>query len=104
MTFARKLAKRHNTTSRFHVSNIRVVLLLFIPVLLVAAVLGATQPTGMRAATLARGGVAAPSISPPSNLQIVTLDSSFHVTWDPSTDPLTAWHVVSVWSGSTLRS
>src|SRR4051794_25818922 len=37
-----------------------------------------------------------------SNLEVVPLDSTLHVTWTPSTDADTAWHVVSAWSGSTL--
>ncbi len=41
-------------------------------------------------------------ISPPSDLALLPLNSSIHVTWTPSTDPNTAWHVVSAWDGGTL--
>src|SRR5689334_15522910 len=43
------------------------------------------------------------ALAPPSGVEIVPLDSSFHVTWTPSGDPATAWQVVSVWDGAALQ-
>jgi hypothetical protein len=54
----------------------------------------AAMPVGPDAEVLLR---------PPTDLAIVALDSSLHVTWTPSQDPATAWHVVSVWDGATLQ-
>ena len=60
---------------------------------------------GHTAGTTAQSIASAPlaAITGPSNLQIVPLDSSLHVTWTPSSDPATAWHVASVWEGNTLQ-
>lgn len=44
------------------------------------------------------------SLAAPTNLQLTGLDSSIRANWTPSTDPGTAWHVFSVWDGSTLIS
>ncbi len=80
----------------------RTLLLLAMPLLIMSGILALTQSTILQAKG-ADPPYLLPSLAPPTNLQIVALDSSFHVTWTPSGDPSTAWHVVSVWDGSTLQ-
>src|SRR5438105_2253437 len=80
---------------------IRTLLMLFVPLVLVSGILSLTQPRPMSADAAVRVP-GSPLILPPSNLHIVPLDSSLHVTWTPSTDPLTAWHMVSIWEGSSF--
>ena len=97
---------------------LRALLVLLVPMLLAFSTIGAFRPDLIRAASpnpAAKPGIpdepivpvqpghSGPTISPPSNIQIVSLNSTLHVTWDPSTDPNTAWHVMSVWDDGTLE-
>jgi hypothetical protein len=86
-------------TSRPHARNsaraIRVLLMLLTPLALLAALVNSSTVLGQKGDS--------PLVSPPSNLQLVALDSSFHVTWSPSADPTTAWHLVTVWDAGTLQ-
>src|SRR6266567_5802899 len=91
------------TYSSYSFRNIRIMLMLIAPLLLVSAVLSITRPQLM-SAHAAMGSPASPLVAPPSGLQIVSLDSSLNVTWTPSADPLTAWHMVSVWEGSNFET
>jgi hypothetical protein len=43
------------------------------------------------------------NVAPPANLQLLALDTSIHVTFDPSTDPATAFHLLSVWEGAQMQ-
>src|ERR1041385_1639882 len=91
------------TYSSHSFRNIRIMLMLIAPLLVVSAVLSITRPQLMPAHAAMRSPLS-PLIAPPSGLHIVPLDSSLHVTWTPSTDPLTAWHMVSVWEGSNFET
>src|SRR5215210_1369718 len=72
--------------------------MLLMPIAIVAGLTSVVQPQQLFASSPLRAP-GAPLIAPPTNLNIVRLDSSLHVTWTPSSDPLTAWHVVSIWQG-----
>jgi len=78
--------------------RLRPIIMLVIPLAMVASLISVAQPRAMLA-DAKTGAPGSPLIVPPTNLQITPLDSTLHVTWNPSTDPLTMWHVVSVWQG-----
>jgi hypothetical protein len=100
---------RQPLTSASMILRLRSLLMLLVPLVLVSGGLSLLQPEAMKVSTTAHASTSGNSpnaptlITPPSNLQIVPLDSSLHVTWNPSTDAATQWHVVSVWDGSTLQ-
>ena len=84
---------------------LRVALMLLIPL---ALFLGPIPHPAMPGHDAALAGPppdlpAAVAIAPPSNLQLLSLDTTIHVTYDPSTDPQTAFHMVSVWEGAQLQ-
>lgn len=81
---------------RRYTGLLRVLLLLLTPLVFFAALIHSTPALGQSKSET-------PLVSPPTDLQLVALDSSFHVTWTPSIDPTAAWQVVSVWDGSTLQ-
>lgn len=85
-----------HSRSYAYAPTLRVLLMLLTPLLFFAAISQSTPALG-------GSKIDAPLVSPPSGLQLVELDSSFHVTWTPSTDPTTAWHVVTVWDGTILQ-
>src|SRR4051794_15633347 len=59
----------------------------------------AAMPVGPDPESAAAAPVGPLAVSPPADLAILPLDSSLHVTWTSSSDPATAWYVVSVWDG-----
>lgn len=81
-------------------SLVRVAAMLLIPFMLFASPLPQRIIT---APDTAQAGPAPAFISPPTNLQLLPLDTTIHVNWTPSTDPLTAFHMVSVWDGVNLQ-
>src|SRR5215216_119536 len=92
-------ASVRTTTTR---SNARLLLMLLLPVALISGALAFVQipSLGTKASAQTQN---TPQVAPPSGLQITPLDSSLHVTWTPSSDPATMWHVVSVWDGAVLQ-
>ncbi len=84
-------------------AKLRPLVMLMLPVGIMWLVAGLIGPLPPAVAAPGAAVPGVPNLAPPSNLQLVTLDSSFHVTWTPSPDPQTVWHVVSVWEGATLH-
>src|SRR5207253_2831123 len=87
---------------------LRVALMLLIPIVLFVGPFQALPHHLLGASDQALAGPppnlpAAVAIAPPSNLQLLPLDTSIHVTFDPSTDAQTAFHMVSVWEGTQLQ-
>lgn len=114
----------NNPQTRARLAQMRVGVMLVIPLAVFWSLLGLVQPNLSRASGISGvssvssvsgvsdisgiSGVAqqepqSPTLDPPGNLQIVALDSTLHINWTPSTDPNTQWHVVSVWDGATLQ-
>jgi hypothetical protein len=107
----------HEVEANFRVSRrkeLRILVMLLLPLALLVIAQGPARPRASIASPISHHKAPAsilfqqpapppvnPNLAPPSNLQVVRLDSSFHLNWTPSTDPLTQWHVVSVWDNAS---
>src|SRR6476469_8120878 len=100
--------KHKGRQSRFS-PGLRAILMLLIPLSLFAGplphyLMNNHDMAGMTAMAGSPPRIpAAVNLVPPSNLQLLALDTSIHVTWTPSNDPATAFHMISVWEGSALQ-
>ena len=64
-------------------------------------VIGAVVPVGTQAS--AKPENVDPSLSDPTDVRVVGLDSTLHVTWTPAEHPDAAWQLMTVWDGDTLQ-
>src|SRR4051794_14598940 len=81
---------------------LRVALMLIEPLMMFA---GSIPQQILHAPNVALAGIPNPvvgPIAPPTNLQLLGLDTTIQVNWTPSTDVTTAFHLVSVWEGANL--
>lgn len=95
--------RKANTKARSRIAQFRVGLMLVMPLALYWSIVGPVQPSLSQASSIIAQNAQSPDVDPPSNLQVVTLDSTLHVNWTPSTDPDTQWHVLSIWDGANLQ-
>src|SRR3954451_12303842 len=103
MRYNQRHSARYSRRSNLYLPRItspaRTILMLLLPLLLVAIPLR----DRMSSAVASGGKGLTPFVAPPTNLQVVGLDTSLQVNWTPSTDPTTAWHLVSVWDGTQMQ-
>jgi hypothetical protein len=71
----------------------------------IALVAVVQPPVATQAATphLPFGPSLDPAIPDPTDVRVVELDSTLHVTWTPADFPDTAWQLLTVWDGDTLQ-